>query len=90
MISKHDHQMSKCWKRIAADKLETTNRFGRLKIGVPDCSGQGFNKNFLDSKHVLLQAQLKKNPDFGFLPPLLPKPVSVKNGHLGRISWKTF
>jgi hypothetical protein len=66
-------------------KLETTNRFDRLKIGVPDFSAQDriLTKNLLDSKNVLkVYCKLRlKNPNFGFLP-LPTLPVSVKNGHL--------
>ena len=46
-------------------------------------SGQDFDKNFLESKHVLKVyfKPRRKNSDFGFLP-LPAKPVSVKNCHL--------
>jgi hypothetical protein len=51
-------------------------------------SGQDFNKNFLDSKHVL-KVYFKpgrKNPDFGFLP-LPSKPVWLKNPYLNDLVW---
>ena len=47
--------------------------------------GKLFNKNFLDSKHIL-KVHFKpgrKNIDFEFLP-LPTLPVSVKNGHLNQ------
>ena len=40
-ISILDHQMSKSWKQIAAQELETTSKFDLLKNWVPDCSAQG-------------------------------------------------
>ena len=51
------------------------------------CSEQDFNKNFIDSKHVLNEyfKPKKKNSDFGFLP-LKTWPVFVKNDHL-RSHW---
>ena len=70
ILSKLDRQMSKYWKRIAAHELETTSKFDLLKNWVPDSSGQDFDKNFLDSKHVL-KVYFKpgrKNQDFWFLP----------------------
>ena len=46
-------------------------------------SGQDFDKNFLDSKHVLkVYFKLsRKNPDFGFLP-LPSEPVWLKTPYL--------
>ena len=76
--------MSKSWKNCAADELKTTTKFDRLS------SGQDFEKNFLDSKHVLKVCfkPSRKNQDFWFLP--LPlQPVSLANGHLNDINfWK--
>ena len=41
--------MSRIWIEVARPLCETTNKFDRLKSG----SGQEFEENFLDSKHVL-------------------------------------
>ena len=48
-------------------------------------SGKDFNKNFLDSKHVLKVyfKPSRKNQDFLFLP-LQSKPRSMKNDHLSK------
>jgi hypothetical protein len=66
--------------------LKTTNKFGRLKSGVPD-----IDENFLGSKHVLkdyLKVHFKpsrKNKDFVFLVvPILP--VWVKISHLIQVT----
>ena len=56
-----------------------TNKFGRLKTGVPDISA---DKNFLDSKHVLKVyfKPSRKDKDFVFITvPILP--VWVKIGY---------
>ena len=53
-----------------------------LKIGIPDFSGQDFDKNFLDSEHVLMVyfKPSRKNQDFWFLP--LPSKLGfMKNDH---------
>ena len=40
IMSKLDRQMSSVWIEVANQLLETTNKFGRLKSGVPDISVQ--------------------------------------------------
>ena len=69
-----------------ADKLRLLLNLTGKKNYVPDrllSSGQDFDKNFLDSKHVLKVyfKPSRENPDFGFLPlPLMP--VWLKNPYL--------
>ena len=57
--------MSKSWKRITADEIETTNKFDKLKIGVPDFSAQDriSTKNFRlkTFPQGVLQAQEEKS-----------------------------
>ena len=44
-VSKLDHQMSRIWIEVAGPLplLETANKFGWLKTGVPDISAQDRN-----------------------------------------------
>ena len=62
--------------------------FWKLAYLISQCSGQDFDKNFLDSKHVL-KAYFKpsrKNQHFGFLPPP-SKDASMKNDHLSNSAY---
>ena len=80
IISKLDHQMSKTWKNCAADELQTTTKFDRLKNWVPDSAQDRISTNQNMSSRCT-SSPIGKIRIFLFLP-LPSKLAPKKNGHL--------